>query len=59
MSVTMEAPYLRLHTACQFCITPTTLFRLSRTGEDGAAKTHHVMKKKKHGEDVADGKLVL
>jgi hypothetical protein len=31
----------------------------SRTGENGAATTHDVMKKKRHGEDIATGELVL
>ena len=34
-------------------------FWLSRTGQDGAATTTHVMKKRRHGEDIADGELVL
>ena len=34
-------------------------FWLSRTDQDGAATTTHFLKKRRHGEDIADGELVL
>ena len=34
-------------------------FWLSHTGADGAAKRHHVLKKKRHGEEIAGGEFVF